>query len=252
MHKNTEHLCPLLHLCIFSITSITNIPLPPPLFLCLSLLFIPHLPIYLCLSLFLKISSPHRGAGRSFSLNELERRQHTHSRKTTSLYFSIWGHKLVHTNVQQSFRNHTHTQAFLKSKTQTLIYPVLPSQTGRHTQSNRPKGRMGIFVYTLQLESGTILPSQYVCAPVHLSSRFAVFPVCLSSHLPHPSLAFCHFSSSFSFNWTFCTSQINGHLSLSQEPWSWLTIRGNRPSSPSCSLALSFFVRLAKQSHLCH
>lgn len=89
MHKNTQHICPLLHLCIFSITSITNILLPPPLFLRLSLLFISHLPLYLGLSLFLKISSSHRGAGRSFSLNELERRQHTHSRKTTPLLISL-------------------------------------------------------------------------------------------------------------------------------------------------------------------
>ncbi len=113
MHTNTQHLCPRLHLCMFSIPSITNIPLPPPLFLCLSLLFISHLPF----SLFLKTSSSHQGAGRFFSLNELERRQHTPTQPENQLFISL----------------SEDTHKLLKSKSQTLIYLVLPSQTGRHS-----------------------------------------------------------------------------------------------------------------------
>lgn len=172
MHKNTEHLCPLLHLCIFSITSITNIPLPPPLFLCLSLLFIPHLPIYLCLSLFLKIRSPHRGAGRSFSLNELERRQHT--QPENHLFISLRTQTCSHKCSTELQEPHTHK---LSQKQNANTNIPSDSLTDRKTQSNRPKGRMGIFVYTVQLESGT------TPKPIRLCPSSSLLTVCSLSCL---------------------------------------------------------------------
>ncbi len=118
MHTNTQHLCPLLHLCMFSIPSITNIPLPPPLFLCLSLLFISHLPF----SLFLKTSSSHQGAGRFFSLNELERRQHTPTQPENQLFISLSEdtHKLLKSKIANTNKP---SASLADRKTYSLIDP---------------------------------------------------------------------------------------------------------------------------------